>query len=334
MTTVIAIDGGLGRVISSIPALLKYEKNHKNEEWYIMINFWNFVTWGFPELQNRTFDPEMRGSSEIFLKADRVISAEPYRVPKYYKNEISLREAFDVVINDTDDHSDLPPMQFVLSQQEKRKAFEIISEAKMRFGKQKTIVIQPYGSTAQLHDQGIYDDSLRSIPKNMLDYLVDNLSKDYNLIFMGAKEFHDNKTFKPSPDPSMREWASIIAEADYFVGCDSCGQHMKACFDDKASVILAGTHKNSVSYKDKFHIIERDVPFYPDFMRISNFESHLNNRLNHPRIEFTQEEIVNAYQEIVKNIEGNDTLVRDEVDTSTNVIEVKPSKKCYSVNYN
>ena len=45
--TTYSVDGGIGRVITSIPALLKYHKNHSDEEWYIMIPGWDFVTWGF-----------------------------------------------------------------------------------------------------------------------------------------------------------------------------------------------------------------------------------------------------------------------------------------------
>ena len=74
-------------------------------------------------------------------------------------------------------------------------------------------------------------------------------------------------------------------------------------FNKKASVMIAGTHKTNTTYDD-FHIIERDVPFYPDSMRISGFHSHLASRLNEPRINFTQEEIEKAYQEIIENIEG------------------------------
>ena len=43
MTTIIWVDGGIGRVITTIPALLKYHKNHPDEEWYIMIPSWDFV---------------------------------------------------------------------------------------------------------------------------------------------------------------------------------------------------------------------------------------------------------------------------------------------------
>ena len=303
MTTIISLDGGLGRIITAIPALLKYSKNHPDEEWYITIPGWDFITWGFPELQERTFNPDAKGSFDLFWKADQIISPEPYRLPAYYRNEISLREAFDVCINKSTDHQDLPPLQLNISLAEKRKAFEIIEEAKSKHKKSKTIVLQPYGSTATPHASGIYDDSLRSIPKPMLDYFIQELSKNYNLIFLGAKEFHDIRTYKPDPDPNLREWSAIIGSADYFIGCDSCGQHICKALNKKASVVIAGTHRVNVTY-DGFHIIERDVPFYPDSMRISGFQAHMSSRLNELRIQFTSEEIEKAYQDIIKNIEG------------------------------
>ena len=304
MTTIIWIDGGIGRVITSIPALLKYHQNHLNEEWYVMIPCWDFVMWGFPELQKRTFNPDSKGSFDLFWKADKVITTEPYHVPEYYRNKISLREAFDVCINDSTDHSDLPKMQLRLSSPEKRKAFEIIEQAKKLYKKEKTIVLQPFGSTATPHPSGIFDDSLRSIPKPMLDYFITNLSRNYNLIFMGAKEFHNIKTYKPDPDPRMREWMAIMEAADYFIGCDSCGQHMRRAFDKPASVMIAGTHPINVTY-DNFHIIERGVPLQPDSMRISGFQSHMASRLNEERVQFTQKEIETTYREIISRIEGD-----------------------------
>jgi hypothetical protein len=302
MTTIISLDGGFGRIITAIPALFKYHKNHPEEEWYITIPGWDFIMWGFPELQERTFNPDARGSFDLFWKADKVITAEPYRVPAYYRNEISLREAFDVVINDSTDHSDLPPMQLKLSYPEKRKASEIVEQAKKMHKKEKTVVLQPFGSSATPHASGIFDDSLRSMPMNMIDYFIKNLSDDYNLIFMGAKEFHNIKTYKPDPDPNLREWAAIIGAADYFIGCDSCGQHICKALNKPASAMIAGTHRVNITYEN-FHIIERDVPFYPDAMRISGFQSHMSSRLNEPRIEFTQEEIETAYEKIITRIE-------------------------------
>ena len=331
MTTIISLDGGLGRIITAIPALLKYHKNHPDEEWYITIPGWEFITWGFPELQERTFSPEAKGTFNLFWKADRVISPEPYRLPAYYRNEISLREAFDVCINNSTDHSDLPPMQLNLSMQEKRSAYDIIKRSKKKHPKGKTIVIQPYGSTATPHPSGVFDDSLRSMPQKMLDYFIDNLSKNYNLIYMGAKDFHDVRTYKPDPDPDLRSWAAIIKAADYFIGCDSCGQHMCKAFNKKASVMIAGTHKTNTTY-DNFHIIERDVSFYPDSMRISGFHAHMVSRLNEPRIDFTQEEIEKAYQKIIENIQGTAPQVKPV--SVKQDLTPEPQKKIGGVMYN
>lgn len=317
MSTIIVIDGGIGRVVSAIPALLKYHKNHSNEEWYVMVHGWDFVFWGFSELQERTFNPNDKSIfKDYFWNATKIIKPEPYSVPGYYRNEISLREAFDIEINGSTDN-DLSEMQLKLSMTEIRNGHRVIAEAKNHQKKKKTIVIQPYGSTALMCPLEIFDDSLRSIPQKMYLTLVNKLSKDYNIIYMGAKEFHDNISYKPDPDPSLRDWVGVIKAADYFIGCDSCGQHFAKAVGQNASVMTAGTHKINVTYPDTFHIIERDCEFYPDAMRISQIQGQLSSRLNEERIMFTDEEIENAYQTISKNI-GKEK--------SNKLVEVKSNK--------
>ena len=97
---------------------------------------------------------------------------------------------------------------------------------------------------------------------------------------------------------------------------------MRKALDKKASVVIAGTHKTNTTYDD-FHIIERDVPFYPDSMRISGFQSHMASRLNEPRIDFTQEEIEKAYQEIIENIEEQE--IKEEKLNFTDKKSFKPA---------
>ena len=301
MPTIISIDGGTGRVLTSIPSLLKYHKNNPDYEWYVVVYGSAYWMWGFPELQSRVFDVETKGIMDLFWKADEVITPEPYRIPGYYRQEISLREAFDRGINHTKDHSDLPSLQLRISFQEKRFAQGIILDVEEKQQKTKTIVVQPYGRGAIRDKLGVFDSSLRSIPDPMLNYFISNLSKDYNLILMCEKQF-GYEEFQLPFDPHLRDWAAIIGEADYFIGCDSCGQHMCKALNKKASVMVAGTHPTNVSYKD-FHIIERDSPFHSESMRISQVENNLATRLNQSRIEFTRREIEDAYEQIVKNID-------------------------------
>jgi len=72
MKTIITIDGGIGRALTALPALLYFAE--KNQDW-------DFLSWGFPQLQNRTFNPEQKGIFEkYFWNADKVINPEPYRL--------------------------------------------------------------------------------------------------------------------------------------------------------------------------------------------------------------------------------------------------------------
>jgi len=305
MKTIITIDGGIGRALTALPALLYFAEKHQNEEFYVMIHGWDFLTWGFSQLQNRTFNPENKGTFEkYFWNADRVIAPEPYRLPEYYRGEINLIQAFHQEINDSKDYENLPKEYIKLSQFEDIKGHQVLHEVKELQKKQKTIVIQPYGSTANRCPMGVFDSSFRSFPQKFYETLVNQLSKSYNIIYMGAHEHHDGMSYKPQPDPNMREWIAIIRNADYFIGCDTCGQHFAKAVGQKASVLVAGTHKNNVSYPDEFHIIERNCEYYPAPMRICGLDSSLATRLNEERILFTNEEIESVYQEIVNRIEN------------------------------
>lgn len=306
MKTIINIDGGLGRVLTAIPALLKYGKNHPDEDWYVMIPGWDFITWGIEELQSRTFNPETKGMFEnYYWDADKVISPEPYKLPAFYRNEISLREAFDVLINDTTDHSDLPEMTLELTIDEILNARNIISSAKsqLKGENKKVIVYQPFGSTAYQTELGIYDKSMRSINHVFANKIVEELKKDYLILNMNFPLLPWEGVANIHPDPDLRTWAAIIQEADYFIGCDSCGQHIASAVGTDASVVIAGTHEINVSYPEKFHIIKNKEKYYPNPMRVSMLNSTLADKLNQKRGSFTEEEIKSSIKEIMKRIE-------------------------------
>jgi hypothetical protein len=324
MKTIINIDGGLGRVITAIPALLKYGKNHPEEDWYVMIPGWDFMVWGIEELQQRTFNPETKGMFEnYYWDADKVIAPEPYKLPAFYRNEISMIEAFDELINGTTDHSDLSDMKLELTIDEVLNAKGYINQAiqgvngsptgcepqKPVENHKKIIVFQPFGSTAQQSEMGIYDKSMRSINHHFATEIAKVLSKDYIVINMNGRDgfSHFPGVINFSQDPDLRTWAAMIQEADYFVGCDSCGQHIAKAVGTPASVFVGGTHEVNISYPDTFHIIKNNAKYYPNPMRVSMINSTLADKLNQKRGEFTEEEIKVHIKEIVRKIEGRKT---------------------------
>jgi hypothetical protein len=329
MKTIINIDGGYGRVLCAIPALLKYAKLNPDEDWYVMIPAWDVATWGIPELQNRTFNPETKGIFEnYYWDADKVIYPEPYKLPKFYRNEISLREAFDEIINNTEDHSDLPEMTFKCSLDEIITAKRTLSQISNENKNKKIIVFQPFGSTIEHTELGMYDKSMRSINHYMVEKIVEELSKDYIILNMNALVWQHEKVVNISPDPGLRIWAAIIQEADYFIGCDSCGQHIARCVGTDSSVVVAGTHEVNISYPEKFHIIKREgTKYYPNPMRVSMLNSMLSDKLNEERNAFTDDEIFSSIKEIRKRIEKGNKITSATTITATEVKESKGFSK-------
>lgn len=307
MKKAVFIDGGAGRVIAAIPALLKLVKNNPNDDIRIFINGWDTLLWGIPELQNISHSPDVKGIFESLIKdVDVVISPEPYRLPSYFNLKKSLVEAFDEIINETDDHSDLESPKLVLNKGEEKQAAMLIAQVKSEQQKQKTIVIQPYGRSAERVDQAdIIDGSSRSIEQDVYLKLVKKLSTKYNLIFFGEEQFQladDTYTFKPTLD--LRGWASVIEAADYFVGCDSVGQHMARSLNKPGTIIIGSTFPINTTYPDYFNIYEKkNVTKYYSPIRISGFESHLADRLNDRLMELDDDEINELYKSIVEDIE-------------------------------
>lgn len=298
------IDGGAGRAIASIPALIKYNKT--NSDFLVLVNGWDTLYWGIPELQDKVFNPDQKGAFEQFLlDADRVISPEPYRVPGYFKQEKSLAEAFDYLINETDDHSDLEIPTLKTNRNEEVQAANFIQQVKQQQQKQKTIVIQPFGRSMEKPSENILlDQSSRSINPDTYLKLVKKLSTKYNLVLFAEKNFWmEQDTYTMKPEADLRMWSAFIDAADYFIGCDSVGQHMARALNKPGTVIIGSTFAINTTYPNYFNIIERDTPKVYSPIRISGLEGHLADRLNESTVEFTDDEINKMYESIVKDIE-------------------------------
>ena len=307
MKKVFMVDGGAGRVVAAIPAFKKYVREHPDEDIAILVGGWDVLYWGIPELQDITFNPEQKGIFEhVVMKADEVISPEPYRVPGYYRCEISLAEAFNVTINNTHDHKDLGVPNMVLSKHEEYNAARMIGEIKQKQQKQKTIVLQPFGRSAERPDENtVIDGSSRSMSQETYLKLTKKLSTKYNLVLMAEQQFYlPEDTYTEKPQGDLRFWASAVEAADYFVGCDSLGQHMARAFGTPGTVIIGSTFAVNTTYPDYFQIIEKEGVKKYSPIRISGLESHLADRWNDTLMDFSDDEINDMYAAIVKDIEA------------------------------
>ena len=305
---VFTIDGGAGRAITAIPALEKYAKAHPDEDWKIIIGGWDTLFFGNPLLQDRTFSMDVKGLFETVIKDSEIVHPEPYTQWAYYNQQCSLAEAFDKIINETEDHSDLGKPNMYLCKAEEKAAANALAGVKAKQNKDITILIQPFGRSARVDNGDIIDDSSRSIDPSVYTQLVKKLSQKYNIIFMGegefAKEIESEDTHSEKPQiPDLRSWSAIIEACDYFIGCDSVGQHIARAFDVPGTVILGSTFAENISYPDWFQIIDdRKTEKRYSPIRICGFDNHLADRLNDRLMEFDDKEVTDIYTRIVKDI--------------------------------
>jgi hypothetical protein len=298
MNKTFIIDGGAGRVITAIPALEKYQRLNPNKDFKVVIHGWESLYWSNPILQQRTIDINQKNIFEQYIKSNEVVYPEPYFQHDYYNQRISLAEAFDREINNTSDHGDLGGPNLYLSTYEQNLARNMLNQFKEQHKKNKVVVIQPYGSGMQIINDKPLDSTNRSIDCDDYLYLIENLSQDCLIIFFGAQHLRhpaDNISIDLQQfNPDLRVFMSIINECDYFIGCDSVGQHMARAFNKPGAVFMGSTFEKNVSYPDHFKIFRKPnhKPVYSP-IRLTREDSHFADRLNDGIMKYTQEELKN-----------------------------------------
>lgn len=306
MHKVFFINGGTGRVVCALPALELYSKEH--DDFYIVCESGFDMFYGHPILQDKAFDVNHKGLFESIIKPGEIITTEPYRDYDYYNQRCSISQAFDKQINNHTEIRELPTPKFYLSKDEELHAIATVDLVKKQHGKEKTIVIQPYGRGAAKPEsiEIVADMGSRSLEQADYLKLVERLRQNYNVLCMS--EFPTpGDTFTVHPkNLDLRKWAAVIELSDYFIGCDSVGQHFAYSFNTPGTVILGSTFAVNVSYPEYFNIWEKpgfNKTYAP--IRISDFNVHLADRKNDQALSLSDEEFEDLYASIETHIKQN-----------------------------
>ena len=246
------INGGAGRVICSIPALEKYAENHDD---FIIVaeGGMNFFK-GHPVLHKHAYDYWHKGLFEDKLKMRDCVTPEPYRMWHYYNQKCSLAQAYDMEINGLDEPRELPKPNIRVTKTEGIKALNTLEQLKNNTGKDKAIVIQPFGRGVVNTDGYIFDPTSRSFNISDISAIINDLKKDYTVIIMSEFQFDtgESKHVHAIPQvPAIRLWAGIIQCADHFLGCDSVGQHIARAMDTTATVVTGSTFPINITYPNE-----------------------------------------------------------------------------------
>lgn len=248
------INGGAGRVLCAIPAL-EYHLKNIDPTAPIIVEGWIDLYLTSKILVNNTFpanDPNLFEK----LKDREIITPEPYKLNAYFTQRANLVQAFDMLIN-----YDYPP-ETVPETKEYNELFigkkdiatgeELVAEAKRHFKKDKVLIFQPFGSTATIHGGVIVDESGRSFEVDDIVDLLEELNKDYAVILMSSMKIPTERNLNVMfpEEVSLLQWTAIINAADYFLGCDSVGQHIVHALKKPGTVVIGSTFPENISYPE------------------------------------------------------------------------------------
>lgn len=300
-STAFFINGGAGRVITSIPALELYEKENPNDDFIIVCEGGTDFYKGHPTLHKRAYDTWHKGLFEQYIKDRNCVSPEPYRIWEYYNQKCSLAQAFDIEINKQGIREVYIPSIY-LNKAEEYNGKTVVDEVKSVTGFNKVVVIQPFGRGVE---ETLIDQTSRSFrADDMLD-IANQLKQDYGVIIMSELPLPlYNEDGDPTPlaqpqIPDIRIWAGVIKEADHFLGCDSVGQHIAKSLGTTATVVTGSTYPINTSYVndkdvDIFDIGDGQRVYSP--IRVSTEEEP--DRLNDKAMNMSKEHV----NDIVKSI--------------------------------
>ena len=252
------INGGAGRVLCSIPALERYAETH--EDFVIVSESWHELYLNSPTIRDKVFPMGHKDLFEDHLKDKKIVSPEPYRVNEYFNQKCNLIQAFDIEINELEETPKTRELKLEINKEDQINGHNIISEVKQTLGKDKIIVFQPFGQSAKSEGNFIYDSSGRSFEVANIMSLIEKLNKNYGIVLMTQLELPgwQNLGVASPKGMGLNGWAGVINAADYFLGCDSVGQHFAHAMEKPATVVIGSTFPENISYPEnkKFTVID------------------------------------------------------------------------------
>lgn len=303
------INGGAGRVLCSIPAL-EYYKQHVDPDVVIVAESAGEVFLSSPALRDNVYSPTHKNLLEEKLFDKEIISPEPYRLNAFFNQKCNLIQAFDIIVNDLPDIPETKPMNLHISKVDHMYGYNMVQQARQATNKQKVVVFQPFGQGVVQQDNLLIDSSGRSFELDDMFDMCDKLSKEYAVILMTTLQVKREKplgVFLPN-HTNLLQWMGIINSADYFLGCDSVGQHIAHALNIPATVVVGSTFPENVSYPESENFTVIDLgKSKRKYMPLRITQDYVVERVNEDLMTFNEKTLGSIYKKISDSV-GKGTI--------------------------
>lgn len=286
MVKVVMVEGGIGRVISAVPAV---EELASKEE-VIVVTHWADVFANNPKIK-RLYQPNSPYLFEDVIQKNDVICPEPYHLPAYYRDEIHLVNAFHKLINGNEPEGVDEPSLY-LRRDEINSGETIIQSIKQKNDNKPVIAFQFVG--AGFNPQSMFDPTNRSLPEWITKRIVEEI--DAIFINCGHIGLPIPRVITKENTP-IRELFSIINSVDYVIGIDSFMCHVAAAFKKAGTFFYGSTSPKQLGYS-RFQNIQRAG--YPKGHKPFRF-AH-DEKVSDGAMDFSKEDVDMAIDAIKKHL--------------------------------
>lgn len=248
------INGGAGRVLCAIPGLEHYAKTHDGDI-IIISEAWSELYLSSNILRDKVYQLNDRNLFNV-IKDREVISPEPYRLNAYFNQKANMIQAFDMLINYDTPPEKIPETkkyELNIGKSDQVFGYNSIEEIRKLYKRDKVVVFQPFGSGIKQNGSFIFDETGRSFEPKDVKRIVMELAKHYAVIlFSNINPFPEDSTVPVvvPPNVNLLQWSGIINAADYFLGCDSIGQHFANFLNKPSTVVIGATYPENISYPE------------------------------------------------------------------------------------
>ncbi len=244
------INGGAGRVLCSLPGLEWYQQN-VDKDVVIIAEAWNELFLVNKNLRHNVWPLGAKGLWDK-IRDTELISPEPYRLNAYFNQRCNMIQAFDMLVNDLTEVPESKDINLDINKVDQIHGHSMCDKIKMQTGKEKIVVFQPFGSGAKQDGRFIFDSSGRSFELRDVYRIIDKLTEHYAVVIMSSIQLpppeKPNASVVIPNETNLLQWMGIVNACDYFVGCDSMGQHYAHALNKPATVVIGSTFPENITY--------------------------------------------------------------------------------------
>lgn len=246
MRKIIQVDGGIGRVICSTPAIRSYYKSTGEKP--IVLTSWPEVYWYNPNVY-KVYSLQKEWLFDDVIKHGDFIQPEPYQSRKYYSQGQHLAQSFDSIVNGVEPELTYP--EIWLTEEEKEWAKGLIKNITETTGK-GVIAYQPFGAAYDKNK----DATNRSLTREQAVYLADNI----NAVLLNCSNVNLDHTNIWWRTFTVRELLAIVSACPMILAVDSSLAHIGAAHAKKGIVLFGGTYVANVGWPTFTNITREGFP--------------------------------------------------------------------------